>query len=444
MTEATYLAAERQAANHRTKIDASFPPHWESVKARFLFRFSKGLTITKENLEDAGIPCVNYGEVHSKFGFEVDPDRHDLKFVSPDYLKANGNSLLSRGDFVFADTSEDIEGSGNFTHLDSDTPTFAGYHTLIARPDSRATTRYLAYMLESRAFRQQVQRAVKGVKVYSISQSLLKDTEVLLPPIPEQSAIAAFLDGKCAKVDEAVRIKEEQIALLRERRQILIQQAVTRGLDPNAPMKDSGIDWIGQIPAHWEVKRHFALFQEIKKPGNASLPVLSVSIHSGVSKEELSEDDNIRSIVKIEDRSAYKEVRPGDIAYNMMRAWQGGIGAVATHGMVSPAYVVARPAPEISATYFELLSRTPAFIRQMDGSSKGITDFRKRLYWNDFKNLVVIIPPINEQCEINKFAEALMEKVEKATSIKEQQIARLKEYKTSLINAAVTGKIKVI
>ena len=80
------------------------------------------------------------------------------------------------------------------------------------------------------------------------------DLALAVPPLPEQRAIAAFLDGKCATIDEAVRIKEEQIALLRERRQILIQQAVTRGLNPDAPMKDSGIDWIGQIPAHWECK----------------------------------------------------------------------------------------------------------------------------------------------------------------------------------------------
>ena len=209
------------------RLDFSVPSHWESDKVRFLFRFNKGLTITKENLVDTGIPCVNYGEIHSKFGFEVDPVRHALKCVSPDYLKANAGSLLRRGDFVFADTSEDIEGSGNFTHLASDEATFAGYHTLIARPNSRAETRYLAYMLDSSTFRKQVQRAVKGVKVFSISQGLLKNLEVLLPPLPEQRAIAAFLDGKCATIDEAVRIKEEQITVIKEYKTSLINAAVT-------------------------------------------------------------------------------------------------------------------------------------------------------------------------------------------------------------------------
>ncbi len=288
--------------------------------------------------------------------------------------------------------------------------------------------------------------ASDGVRIgqWDLNQSRMKQIPILLPPLPEQRAIAGFLDGKCAKIDEAVRIKEEQIKLLAERRQILIQQAVTRGLNPDAPMKDSGIDWIGQIPAHWEVKRNFVLFREIKAPGSAELPVLSVSIHSGVSKGELSDEENIRSIIKIADRSSYKEVLPGDIAYNMMRAWQGGIGAVHTHGMVSPAYVVSRPVNSLTANYFELLYRTPAFIWQMDANSKGITDFRKRLYWDDFRDLMTIVPPQSEQEQIIQYATELSQKIDNAISIKEDQITALKEYKTSLINAAVTGKIKVI
>lgn len=288
--------------------------------------------------------------------------------------------------------------------------------------------------------------ASDGVRIgqWDLSKTRMREIPVLLPPTSEQRAIARFLDEKCAKVDEAVRIKEEQVALLRERRQILIQQAVTRGLNPSAPTKDSGIDWIGRIPAHWDVRRNFVLFREMKVSGRADLPVLSVSIHSGVSSEELSDEENIRSINKIEDRTAYKEVKPGDVAYNMMRAWQGGIGAVSVHGMVSPAYVVARPSAALAADYFELIYRCPAFIRQMDGASKGITDFRKRLYWDDFKNLLTIVPPRDEQTTIVGYVAQLSMRAEQAISIKEKQIGALKEYKTSLISAAVTGKIKVV
>ncbi|NVZ10026.1 restriction endonuclease subunit S [Allochromatium humboldtianum] len=202
--------------------------------------------------------------------------------------------------------------------------------------------------------------------------------------------------------------------------------------------KDSGIDWICQIPAHWEVRRNFALFREMKVSGRADLPVLSVSIHSGVSSEELSDEENIRSIIKIEDRTTYKEVKPGDVAYNMMRAWQGGIGAVSVHGMVSPAYVVARPSSALVADYFELLYRCPAFIRQMDSGSKGITDFRKRLYWDDFKNLLTLVPPRNEQLAIVQHIAEVSEKIDEAVRIKEAQIALLRERRQILIQETIT------
>jgi type I restriction enzyme S subunit len=277
----------------------------------------------------------------------------------------------------------------------------------------------------------------------TINFNHIANSILLVPPIDEQKRIAGFLDDKMGKIDQAISYKVKQISLLKERKQIVIQEAVTKGLKPNAQMKDSGVEWIGQIPAHWEVRRNFVLFREMKVSGHNNLPVLSVSIHSGVSSEELSDEQNIRSIIKIEDRTAYKEVKPGDVAYNMMRAWQGGIGAVSVHGMVSPAYVVARPSSALAADYFELLYRCPAFIRQMDSGSKGITDFRKRLYWDDFKNLLTLVPPRDEQLTIVKRIAEASQKIEDAVAIKEEEIAVLNEYKTSLINEAVTGKIKV-
>ena len=175
------------------------PLLWKAVRFRHLFSFGKGLNITKENLQESGIPCVNYGEVHSKYGFEITPQKHALKYVSEDYLKKSKRSLLSKGDFVFADTSEDIEGSGNFTQLISEDIIFAGYHTVICRPIGENNHRYLAYFIDSRSFRNQIRRAVKGVKVYSITKTILKNTNLCLPEIEEQVAIATFLDQKYPK-----------------------------------------------------------------------------------------------------------------------------------------------------------------------------------------------------------------------------------------------------
>lgn len=419
------------------------PKGWDILRFRDICAFGKGLNITKENLLDAGIPCVNYGEVHSKYGFEVSPEKHTLKYVSEAYLKSCPKSLLRYGDFVFADTSEDIEGSGNFTYLNSHTMTFAGYHTVIVRPQENINIRYLAYVFDSLSFRHQIRTAVKGVKVYSITKAILKDTAVWLPDIEQQYEIANFLDQKTTQIDQAIAIKEQQIALLNERKQIVIQQAVTKGLDPNAAMKDSGVKWIGEIPVDWEICANRVIFKERVEAGREGLPLLSVSIHTGVSNDEMSEEENVRGRVKIEDKSKYILVKKGDIAFNMMRAWQGGIGAVLVDGMVSPAYIVATPTSRINADFFEYQYRCANFIQQMDRYSKGITDFRKRLYWESFKQLSTIVPPIAEQQKIIAFIDNLKKQTENAINIKQQQIKKLKEYKTTLINDAVTGKIKV-
>lgn len=202
------------------------PEHWEVKRFRNLFDFGKGLSITKENLQDEGIPCVNYGEIHSKYGFEVIPERDALKCVDSKYLVFK-NSMLNKGDFVFADTSEDIEGSGNFTYLNSSTRIFAGYHTVITRLKTTAIHRYIAYYFDSLSFRNQIRNKVKGVKVFSITQSILKGTFVLLPNLKEQQKIANYLDTQTAKIDQAIALKTAHIEKLKEYKSVLINDVVT-------------------------------------------------------------------------------------------------------------------------------------------------------------------------------------------------------------------------
>lgn len=287
--------------------------------------------------------------------------------------------------------------------------------------------------------------ASDGVRIgqWDLSKDRMKVIPFLVPSEQEQKLIARFLDKKATQIDEAIAIKEQQIALLKERKQIIIQKAATQGLDPNVSMKDSGVDWIGKIPAHWNVVANRALFSERVEPGEEGLPLLSVSIHSGVSSEEISEEENIRGRVRIEDKTKYTLVKRGDIAFNMMRAWQGGIGAVTVEGMVSPAYIVAKPKYGIVAEFFEYQYRCPEFIQQMDRYSKGITDFRKRLYWDSFKQLITVVPPEDEQIKIIRYVQEVTASTESGINLLDRQIQKLKEYKTTLINSAVTGKIKV-
>lgn len=207
------------------RID-KLPEHWKVKKFRFSFKFQRGLNITKDDLRDEGVRCLNYGEIHSKYGFEL-LSKHTLKYVEKKYIETNSKSLLDDGDFVFADTSEDTEGSGNFSYVNGKMQVFAGYHTLIAKPIISFDSRFMAYLLDSRAFRGQVRQKVKGVKVYSITQSILKGTYIWLPPREEQKAIVKKLDSEMSSLNQTIQSYKTQIDRLKEYKTILINQAVT-------------------------------------------------------------------------------------------------------------------------------------------------------------------------------------------------------------------------
>jgi type I restriction enzyme S subunit len=347
--------------------------------------------------------------------------------------------FIEKGDFAISLRS--FEGGLEYCHHDG---IISPAYTVLKRNLDSLCDGYYRFIFKSHAFISELQTSIVGIREgKNISFEELSYSLIPIPPIPEQTAIAAFLHRRTAQIDQAVAIKEKQNALLKERKQILIQNAVTRGLNPDTPMRDSGVEWIGEIPAHWEILANRALFKARIEPGKDGLPLLSVSIHTAVSSEEIPEDENIRGRIKIEDKSKYNLVQPGDIVFNMMRAWQGAIGAVKVRGMVSPAYIIAVPNEKIVSSYFEYQYRCPEFIQQMDRNSKGITDFRKRLYWGEFKQLLTVVPPTEEQAAIVAHIEIESTKIDRAISLQQQQIHKLKEYKATLINNAVTGKVRV-
>jgi len=424
-------------------INQNLPNYWKEIRFRNAFKFFKGLNITKENLQDIGVPCVSYGEVHSKYGFELDLSRHPLKCVSSKYLKTDPKSLLVKDDFVFADTSEDIEGSGNFTQLVTTEPVFAGYHTLICRLFISSNERFIAYCLDSMSYRMQIRMLIKGVKVYSITQALLKKTFLWLPPLIEQTAIANFLDDKTTKIDQAIAIKQQQIALLKERKQILIQTAVTQGLNPNTPMKDSGIEWIGQIPEHWIVKRAKYLLTEIDdRSESGEEELLSVSHMTGVTPRA---DKNV-TMFMAEDYSGSKLCQSGDLVINIMWAWMGALGVSGRSGIVSPSYGVFREIKidTFNPKYLEILLKSVKYVEYYNKVSTGLHSSRLRFYGHMLFAMKIGFAPFEEQNEIVEFTEKQSQKINQAIDLQQQQIEKLKEYKTTLINSAVTGKIKVI
>lgn len=202
--------------------------------------------------------------------------------------------------------------------------------------------------------------------------------------------------------------------------------------------KPSGVEWLGEVPEHWEVFRIANLFNDQADSGNDDLPILSVSIHHGVSDAEIPEEKMDRKVVRSEDRTKYKKVQPGDLVYNMMRAWQGGFGSVSVPGMVSPAYVVARPRRDFETIIVEQQLRTPPAIEQMRRHSRGVTDFRLRLYWEEFKNIQVVVPSASEQTAIATFLERETAKIDELVAEQRRLMELLKEKRQSVISHAVT------
>jgi type I restriction enzyme S subunit len=199
--------------------------------------------------------------------------------------------------------------------------------------------------------------------------------------------------------------------------------------------KDSGVEWLGEVPVSWGVERVFAVFNERVETGHAGLPNLNITIGRGVQVEAF---EGARKKRLIEDLDAYKRAAKGDIAYNTMRMWQGAVGDVPVDGLVSPTYVVARPIQPVNSRYYSYLLRTETFQTETNRHSYGIVSDRNRLYWLGFKNIVIPIPSPAEQDRIVAFLDRKTAEIDALIAKKQRQIELLDEQKAILIHRAVT------
>lgn len=209
-------------------------------------------------------------------------------------------------------------------------------------------------------------------------------------------------------------------------------QQIGRGEVPERYVKTA----LGLAPANWKRYTFGDIYTERKEPGDENLPLLMVSIHSGVSDGEVDAAELPKQVKRIEDKSQYKKAVSGDLVFNMMRAWQGAIGTVRTTGMVSPAYIVAEPNDKVNPLFMDYYSRTPQMINQIDRQSYGVTDFRKRLYWDSFAPIGCILPPIEEQHKIA----AILTTQDKVIELKEKRLAEKQRQKKYLMQQLLTGK----
>ena len=209
-------------------------------------------------------------------------------------------------------------------------------------------------------------------------------------------------------------------------------ERIRRGEVPERYVKTA----LGLAPANWKRYTFGDIYTERKEPGDENLPLLMVSIHSGVSDGEVDAAELPKQVKRIEDKSQYKKAVSGDLVFNMMRAWQGAIGTVRTTGMVSPAYIVAEPNYKAYPLFMDYYSRTPQMINQIDRQSYGVTDFRKRLYWDSFAPISCTLPPIEEQQKIA----AILTTQDRVIELKEKRLAEKQRQKKYLMQQLLTGK----
>ena len=203
------------------------PESWEIMTLKSLFDFGKGLPITKEDLRVIGEKVISYGQIHAKFNISTRIVDDMYRFVDSVYVDSHSNSIVKVGDFIFADTSEDLSGVGDFVYINDDEVIFAGYHSIILKSRMTTSNKYLAYLFLSDCWRSQLRSRVSGIKVFSISKNILSRVTVLFPSALEQHKIADYLDEKCAKIDEIIALRTEQINQLKDYKKSLIYEYVT-------------------------------------------------------------------------------------------------------------------------------------------------------------------------------------------------------------------------
>ena len=404
------------------------PEHWEIERGKWLF--IKNERPTRNN--DEIVTCFRDGEVtlrsnRKKSGFTV-------------ALKEHGYQGIRKGDLVIHAMDAF---AGAIGVSDSDGKSTPVYSACTERFPGTINQYYYSYFLRSLALNGIILALAKGIRERSTDFRFSDFGELLLsfPPLQEQTAIAQFLDDKTTKIDEAISIKEQQINLLKERKQILIHKAVTRGLDDNVKLKDSGVEWIGEIPEHWKLLPGFMVYKEnkTKNDGMKEDIVLSLSYGNIVIKPK----EKLVGLVP-ESFETYQIVKPGDIIIRCMDLQNDKTslrtGIAVNNGIITSAYlnlnIVNNNVSEYVYNFLHSLDTTKVLY-------KFGTGLRQNLNFVDFKHLQIPIPPKEEQKNIVNYIENITKKIETAISLKQQEIAKLKEYKSSLINSVVTGKVKV-
>jgi type I restriction enzyme S subunit len=400
---------------------ADIPEHWSVSKIGGLY----SLRMTKVSDRDYPPLSVTNKGILPQLETAAKTNAHDDR------------KLVCKGDFAINSRSDRRGSCG----ISSYTGSVSLINTIL-HPMTEMHPQYYDWLFHTIQFGDEFYKWGHGIvdDLWTTGWQDMKKISIPTPPITEQAVIADFLDEQCAEIDTLVTDIQSQIEALEEYKRSVITEAVTKGLDPDVEMRDSGIAWVGDIPAHWlveKVKFHLQR-NEPRNPGDKQ--VLSVYREYGVIPKD-SRDDNHN--VTSEDTSNYKYVVPGNLVINKMKAWQGSMGVSEYEGIVSPAYFIYKFTDnQIMPKYLHYLFRS-CYKDEFRRISGGIREGQWDLSPYEFSNTLLLIPPTDEQNRIVSYIDARISEIEFAITEKKQQIETIEEYKKSLIFEYVTGKKEV-
>lgn len=407
------------------------PAHWEVVRLKRVSHIQYGIGEPPQ-YHDTGVPLIRATNVHA--GKIL---RTGIVFIDPSEIPAQRALWLRAGDIIVVRSGAYAGDSATVSA--SELPAIAGFDMVLSCHSvlpQFVQWSLLSHYLKERQIDLERMRAAQP----HLNAEELGACWLFSPPASEQRAISSFLDREATKIDALIAEQERLIALLAEKRQAMISHAVTKGLNPDVPMKYSGNESIGLIPAHWTAVRLKSMFRQEKRTGNPHLQVLSVYRDFGVILKSARDDNHNKTP---EDVSVYQLVRQGDLVINKMKAWQGSLGIAEDEGITSPDYAVFSPTHPQLSRYIHHLLRSRPLVSTYRGISSGIRLEQWRLEPDAFLSIHVHLPPLEEQSRIATHLEELELGCAQLATEAQRAIELLRERRAALISAAVTGQIDV-
>ena len=398
---------------------AGFTDPWEQRKFGDCFEFLKSNTLSRAGLngENGTARNVHYGDILIKFGDCLDGERSDLPFITDDtVLPKFAGSILREGDVIFADTAED-EAAGKCVELRKlpKEPTISGLHTIPARPRFFFGTGYLGHYLNSDAYHRQLLPLMQGIKVISVSKAALQDTQVRFPGLSEQAAIGAAL----SEIDNLITLHQRKYDKL-----VVFKKSMLEKMFPKDGESVPEIRFAG-FTDPWEQRKLGELFFESNER-SSSMEILSVSVAKGIYPASESDRDTNPGASLVN----YKVVHKGDVVYNSMRMWQGAVGSSDYDGIVSPAYVVARPTIELDSTCFGYLLKRPEMLYKYLCDSQGNSKDTQTLKYDRFADIEATMPAnLEEQRAIS----ACLGSVDHLITLHQRKYDKLVVFKKSML-----------